>query len=208
MNDHWTIYAVGFLAQLLFSGRTLHQWLLSEKKNKVVTPTLFWTLGIIAAFLLLIYGYLRDDFAIIIGQVFMYFIYIRNLQIKGVWTNYPKLVQGLIYLLPVLFFGVVIYIGDINWGKLLSNDDIPTWLIIVGIIGQITFTMRFVYQWLHAEKNKKSTLPMGFWLLSFVGSIIVLFYAIFRKDPVLFIGHLFGLVVYVRNIILLRKNNS
>jgi lipid-A-disaccharide synthase-like uncharacterized protein len=50
MND-WLIYAVGFFAQLLFSGRTLHQWLTSEKKKKVVTPSLFWKLGLLAAFI-------------------------------------------------------------------------------------------------------------------------------------------------------------
>ena len=70
MND-WLIYAVGFFAQLLFSGRTLHQWLTSEKKKKVVTPSLFWKLGLLAAFILLIYGYLRQDFAIILGQFYV-----------------------------------------------------------------------------------------------------------------------------------------
>lgn len=206
MNDHWTIYAVGFLAQILFSGRTIHQWFLSERQNKVVTPTLFWTLGIIAAFLLLIYGYLRDDFAIILGQMFMFYIYVRNLQIKNVWKKYNKYLKIIILLAPVILIVSVLGLGAYDVEKLFENDNIPVWLMIIGIVGQVTFTMRFVYQWLHAERNKKSTLPFGFWMLSLCGSVIILAYSIFRKDPVLFVAHLFGMVVYIRNLYLLKNN--
>ncbi len=209
MNDHWTIYAVGFLAQILFSGRTLHQWLLSEKKEKVVTPTLFWTLGLAAAFLLLGYGFLRDDFALILGQFVLYYIYIRNLQIKNVWKNYSAPTPWLIYIAPMVLIGVVATFGY-NWEELFSRESIPIWLLIVGIIGQITYVLRFVYQWYYSEKEDESTLPLGFWLLSFLGSSIILVYGIYRRDPVLIAGHFFGLFTYVRNAILLKryKNNS
>jgi len=68
------------------------------------------------------------------------------------------------------------------------------------------FTLRFVYQWIYSEKHKKSSLPLGFWLLSLIGSVLILTYAIFRRDPVLFLGHIFGMVVYVRNLVLLNKS--
>ena len=77
MSD-WIIYSIGFLAQLLFSSRLVVQWLTSEKQKRVITPTLFWTLSLVASFLLFIYGYLRNDFAIMLGQGLTYFIYIRN----------------------------------------------------------------------------------------------------------------------------------
>jgi len=64
-----------------------------------------------------------------------------------------------------------------------------------------------VYQWIYSEKNKQSLLPYGFWMLSFIGSIMILIYAILRKDPVLFVGHLMGSVIYFRNLILSKREN-
>ena len=55
------------------------------------------------------------------------------------------------------------------------------------------------------EKNKESILPFGFWLLSLIGSIMILFYALIRKDPVLLVGHLMGSIIYFRNIILSKR---
>ncbi len=89
MKD-WIVYSIGFLAQLLFSGRLLIQWIVSEKNKRVVTPSLFWKLSLLASFLLFVYGYLRDDFAIMLGQSLTYFIYIRNLQLQGEWQKSPK----------------------------------------------------------------------------------------------------------------------
>ena len=89
--------------------------------------------------------------------------------------------------------------------KLFKNEAIPMWLIVLGSIAQIIFTLRFVYQWMYSEKNKESSLPFGFWLLSLMGSIMILIYAVLRKDPVLLVGHLMGSAIYFRNIIILRK---
>ena len=58
------------------------------------------------------------------------------------------------------------------------------------------------------EKHKKSVLPFWFWLLSLIGSLLILSYAIIRRDPVLFIGHIFGSMVYARNLILLKRNDD
>jgi len=204
----WIIYSIGFLAQILFSSRLVIQWVTSEKQRKVITPTTFWTLSLVASFLLFIYGYLRLDFAIMLGQSLTYFIYIRNLQLQGQWQKFPKVVQYLLFIVPILI--VVFYYNNnkINIELLFKNEAIPLWLLILGIVAQIIFTLRFVYQWIHSERNKKSTLPMGFWVLSLIGALMILSYAIIRKDPVLFIGHLFGLVIYVRNAYLIRQTND
>ncbi|WP_339755265.1 lipid-A-disaccharide synthase N-terminal domain-containing protein [uncultured Winogradskyella sp.] len=207
MKD-WIIYSIGFLAQILFSSRLVIQWVTSEKQRKVITPTTFWTLSLVASFLLFIYGYLRLDFAIMLGQSLTYFIYIRNLQLQGQWQKFPKVVQYLLFIVPILI--VVFYYNNnkIDIELLFKNEAIPLWLLILGIVAQIIFTLRFVYQWIHSERNKKSTLPMGFWVLSLIGALMILSYAIIRKDPVLFIGHLFGLVIYVRNAYLIRQTND
>ena len=206
MSD-WIIYAIGFSAQLLFSGRLLLQWILSEKNNKVVTPSLFWKLSLLASFLLFVYGYLRDDFAIMLGQSLTYYIYIRNLQLQGQWQKSPKPLQWLLLVFPVI---IVIYgynNGQYDIVTLFENKDIPVWLLTLGVIAQLTFTLRFVYQWITSEKNKKSQLPIGFWRMSVVGAALILSYAIIREDPVLFIGHCAGLVLYIRNIFILKKQH-
>ncbi|WP_400077917.1 lipid-A-disaccharide synthase N-terminal domain-containing protein [Winogradskyella sp. R77965] len=207
MKD-WIIYSIGFLAQILFSSRLIIQWITSEKQRKVITPTTFWTLSLIASFLLFIYGYLRLDFAIMLGQSLTYFIYIRNLQLQGQWQKYPKIVRYLLFIVPVLI--VIFYYNNnkIDIELLFKNEAIPTWLLILGVVAQVIFTLRFVYQWIHAERNKESSLPMGFWVLSLIGAGLILTYAIIRKDPVLFVGHLFGLVIYARNAYLIRQTND
>jgi lipid-A-disaccharide synthase-like uncharacterized protein len=205
--SNWLIYTIGFIAQILFSSRLIIQWISSEREKRVITPTLFWTLSLIASFLLFIYGYLRNDFAIMLGQALTYFIYIRNLQLQNQWQKFHWLTRYLLLSVPTLI--VIYYFNNnvIDKDLLFKNEAIPTWLLWLGIISQIVFTLRFVYQWLYSERKKTSSLPLGFWLLSLVGSILILTYAVYRKDPVLFIGHLLGSAIYVRNLILLHKDD-
>lgn len=203
--SNWLIYALGFLAQLLFSGRMILQWLLSEKSKKVITPVIFWHLSLLASFLLFVYGYLRDDFAIMLGQTLTYFIYIRNLQLQGEWSKFPKFFRIFLWIFPLL---IVIYgfnNNEYNADKLFNNDAIPFWLLILGSVGQLIFTLRFVYQWVYSEKKKISSLPLGFWLLSLLGSGLILTYAVLREDPVLLAGHGFGVLMYIRNILIQRN---
>ncbi len=201
----WQIYSIGFAAQILFSGRLFIQWFISEKSKKVLTPSVFWKLSLIASFLLFIYGYLRNDFSIMLGQAITYFIYIRNLQLQGEWKKLHKFLRIFLYFFPVL---IIIYSynnSTYDIQKLLFNDAIPFWLLILGSTAQIIFNLRFLYQWIYSERMKESVLPLGFWFLSLIGSLMILVYAIIRKDPVLFIGHIMGILIYTRNIILSRK---
>ncbi|HKK12699.1 MAG TPA: lipid-A-disaccharide synthase N-terminal domain-containing protein, partial [Flavobacteriaceae bacterium] len=190
--SNWIIYSIGFTAQILFSSRLVVQWITSERQKKVIAPTLFWSLSLFASFLLFIYGYLREDFAIMLGQTLTYFIYIRNLQLQGQWTKFPRLFRYFLFIVPVLI--VIFYFNNnvIDRDVLFKNKDIPLWLLILGIISQVVFTFRFVYQWIYSEYKKESVLPLGFWLLSLSGSILILIYAVIRRDPVLFLGHGLG----------------
>lgn len=206
MSD-WIIYSVGFIAQLLFSSRLVIQWIVSEKHKKIITPSTFWTLSLLASFLLFIYGYLRQDFAIMLGQGLTYFIYIRNLQLQGEWQKVPKFMQWVLLLIPSLI--VVFYYNNnkIDVNLLFKNEDIPFWLLVLGIVSQVIFTLRFIYQWLYSEHKKVSSLPFGFWLLSLIGAVLILTYAVFRNDPVLFVGHTLGTIIYSRNLYLIQKSN-
>lgn len=206
MSD-WIIYSIGFIAQILFSSRLVVQWITSERQKKVITPTLFWTLSLVASFLLFVYGYLRDDFAIMLGQGLTYFIYIRNLQLKGEWSKFPRVIQYFLFVVPILISVFYFNNNVIDREVLFKNEEIPLWLLLLGIISQVVFTFRFVYQWIYSEVKKESILPLGFWILSLSGSVLILIYAIFRKDPVLFLGHGLGSIIYTRNLFLIHKSN-
>ncbi|MBD3863553.1 lipid-A-disaccharide synthase N-terminal domain-containing protein [Olleya marilimosa] len=206
--SNWIILSIGFLAQTLFSSRLIIQWITSEKQKRVITPTLFWTLSLIASFLLFIYGYLRDDFAIMLGQGLTYYIYIRNLQLQNQWKTFPVSIRWILLLMPVFITVFYFNNNEIDTVKLFKNEAIPFWLLMLGIVSQIVFTLRFVYQWIYSEKNKASSLPLGFWALSLIGSLLILTYAIFRVDYVLLVGHSLGAIIYFRNLLILKKQDA
>ena len=78
----------------------------------------------------------------------------------------------------------------------------------VGILGQVFFSLRFIIQWIQSEKSKKSVIPYSFWIFSILGSTILLVYAIKRADPVFILGQSAGLLIYARNIHLIKKVKS
>jgi lipid-A-disaccharide synthase-like uncharacterized protein len=79
------------------------------------------------------------------------------------------------------------------------------WLAI-GLLGQTMFMMRFIVQWIHSERHKKSIVPVSFWYLSLVGGLIVLAYGIHRAEPVIILGQLPGTLVYTRNLMLIHRS--
>ncbi|MBU1106884.1 MAG: lipid-A-disaccharide synthase N-terminal domain-containing protein [Candidatus Riflebacteria bacterium] len=85
----------------------------------------------------------------------------------------------------------------------MSKFDI--WLI-VGLGGQVLFTLRFFVQWLASEKQKKSVVPVSFWYFSIGGSFFLLAYAIHREDPVFILGQSMGFVIYFRNLVLIGRD--
>ena len=196
------IYSIGLLAQVLFSARLLVQWIKSEKAGRVLSPTSFWTASILASMLLMLYGVLRNDLVIIGGQVISYFIYLRNLKLKQQWDHLPWLVRSFALSFPLLALLWLVFSDSHGFTYILEHNKISGALIAWGGLGQVVFTLRFVYQWLHSERLQQSVIPNAFWLISLVGSLMIISYAILRLDPVLFIGQVFGIVVYSRNLIL------
>ena len=83
----------------------------------------------------------------------------------------------------------------------------PFWFAL-GMAGQAIFFSRFLVQWIASERAGKSYIPRIFWWLSLVGSMLLLFYAIHRKDPVFVLGQAFGWVVYARNLVLIQRGTA
>lgn len=78
----------------------------------------------------------------------------------------------------------------------------------IGFLGQAFFTSRFLVQWIISERRRESVIPIAFWWLSLLGGSTLLTYAIWRQDPVFILGQGTGLVVYIRNLILIRKRKG
>lgn len=87
----------------------------------------------------------------------------------------------------------------------LSLSKTELFFLMIGFTGQGLFASRFIVQWIYSEKVGKSSIPIIFWYLSIFGGIGLLVYAIFRKDPVIIVGQLFGIFIYLRNLILIYK---
>jgi lipid-A-disaccharide synthase-like uncharacterized protein len=83
------------------------------------------------------------------------------------------------------------------------NDSTP-WLLL-GLAGNAAFFSRFLVQWIASERAGRSTVPVAFWWLSIAGSLILLAYALHRRDPVFVLAYLPNSVVYVRNLMLIRR---
>ena len=74
------------------------------------------------------------------------------------------------------------------------------WWVLLGFVAQAFFTMRFLVQWLASEKVGKSVIPLAFWWFSIGGGLLLLVYALYRRDPVFILGQGFGVFVYLRNL--------
>ena len=198
--SNYFIYALGFLAQVLFFVRTIAQWFKSEQQGEVISPVVFWQISLVGSILMLTYGILRNDFAIVVGQFLVYSIYIRNLQLKKAWKRMFWLSKILAIFIPLAYLGWLIFSGNFN--AILKNENVSTFWMIWGTTAQLIFISRFFYQWFYSEKEKESLLPLGFWIISTAGSLMIFTYSIYRLDPVLFAAHSLGLFVYARNILL------
>ena len=88
------------------------------------------------------------------------------------------------------------------WANTTTTEMI--WLGI-GFLAQLMFSMRFIIQWIASERAKRSIVPEAFWYFSLAGGVILLAYAIHRRDKVFMVGQATGLIVYVRNLMLILR---
>lgn len=80
--DSWAgvwLALFGLLAQTVFMGRMLVQWIATERARASVIPEIFWWMSLSGAAMLLVYGIMRRDIVIIAAQLFGFGVYCRNL---------------------------------------------------------------------------------------------------------------------------------
>jgi lipid-A-disaccharide synthase-like uncharacterized protein len=82
------------------------------------------------------------------------------------------------------------------------------WWVLLGFIAQAMFTMRFVVQWIASERAGHSVIPMAFWIFSILGGVLLLIYALYRKDAVFIAGQAFSFFVYARNLYFVMRDRK
>ena len=88
-------------------------------------------------------------------------------------------------------------IGDYLHQVFVAQLD---WWVALGFVAQLLFTARFLVQWIESERKNKMVIPIAFWFFSIGGGILLLIYALQRRDPVFIAGQAFGVFVYARNL--------
>jgi lipid-A-disaccharide synthase-like uncharacterized protein len=88
------------------------------------------------------------------------------------------------------------------------NSQTELGWVIFGFCAQLMFTARFMLQWIASERARSSVMPVAFWYFSLVGGVMLLAYALYRKDPVFVLGQSLGVVIYSRNLWLIHANQK
>lgn len=202
IHDYWLI-PLGFLGQAMFGARTIAQWVISEREGRTVSPVIFWIFSVVGSSLFLLYGVFRHDAVIMVGQTISFYIYVRNLHLKGVWMSTPVYLRvPMLFIPPVL----LLYSGSLTFAT--SSFSFTDFFMVMGMIGQLLLNVRYLYQWYFSERARESLLPFGFWIISAAASVMVIAYSIYRDDIVLLVAQSLGLIAYTRNIYLHFKSNT
>jgi len=97
-----------------------------------------------------------------------------------------------------------------GWLATLLNISSPVGIawVLLGLGGQLLFTGRMLVQWISSEKHRRSVVPVSFWWMSLIGATMLLAYFIWRRDIVGVLGQATGWLIYIRNLILIRKSRA
>jgi len=88
--------------------------------------------------------------------------------------------------------------------KLINYFQFDFW-VLWGLAAQGFFFFRLIIQWLRSEKEKKIIVPLSFWWLGIIGAIMLLVYAVIRRDLVFLITSILQLIIYYRNFMIALK---
>ncbi len=221
MIEQWreAFYFFGFLSSLAFGARTLLQWLMSELKKESRVTVTFWKLSFVGNIFLLIHAFIQLQFHIGLVQTCNAVISWRNLNLLQPAYRQISFKQTVRLLISSLSLFLVLFILSsflleeqftlfrvpiTPWSKNSLEPLSPLWHLI-GISGLLLFNSRFWIQWWLAECKGESYIGPSFWWISLIGDLLCLTYFCQLGDTVNLIGPLFGLIPYIRNLMLLYK---
>lgn len=213
-------YPLGVPPIVFFALRFLVQWLQSEKQKRSYVSHTFWRISLAGNLLLLLHYIVQVQYPFAILQAGNAVISWRNLNLMNAKKHYPSRTTILVILCAfttvtlVFFTQSYFFIGEMDWirtpTKLFDTTRQHHSLVwhLIGATGAALFASRFWVQWWHAERAKRSELTPTFWWLSIVGSIISLAYFIHIRDTISIIPYSFGLIPYLRNLVLQKQANT
>lgn len=201
MDSPIWVYLIGLAGMGIYGIRILIQWYLSEKTRQVESPGIYWILSSIGAIILYVYGWLRKDFSIIFGESVGYYIYMWNIGIMGLYKKVPRILIVLQAVFPLVILALIVRDLPTFVDTFLHNKDVPLWLLLFGVLAQLIYELRSVYQLIYSYKRHQSILPLGHWILAVTGSVMIITYGFIRHDWVLAIGQ-FSILFSIRNLML------
>ncbi len=209
------LYPLGFISSLAFSFRFILQWIQSEKEGKSVVTVSFWKISLIGNIVLMLHAFIQIQFHVSLVQACNALISWRNLNLMNK-TKKPRSLVFVIIAMVMTMSGVVAFFAiqsaflgseSSSWFRSPFSEDIihPLWHVL-GALGLLLFNSRFWIQWWDAEKSQESRLGSMFWWTSLLGGCLTLTYFIRLGDPVNMIGPGFGMIPYIRNLMLIYQN--
>lgn len=212
------LYPLGFISSLAFTARFLIQWLNSEKQRQSVVTPLFWQLSLLGNVFLWIHSIIQLQLHVAMIQACNATISWRNLnfmrpahKIRRKTTVIGLMMAGLAGTMALFLLqlgqnhDIILFFRNPTWLESVSGSPVFWGWHLLGIAGLVLFNSRFWIQWWLAEKKQQSYLGPSFWWMSLAGDIMCLAYFAMLGDPVNFIGPAFGLVPYIRNLMLIYK---
>lgn len=188
------------------------QWIYSEKAHESVVMRSFWVLSLLGSSVLYMHSVVQGQLFVALAQSANLVIAWRNLNLMQ--TIHPK--QSLRFVLSAMVFSlmmtVLFFLPQSDWVRTPTYfaDASPASFFWhgIGFAGVLLFSSRFWVQWWIAEKKHQSLLPTPFWWLSLVGALLSILYFAKLHDPVNLIGPIFGLIPYIRNLMLIREKEA
>lgn len=218
-SDFWMALVTGlwWLGGAIFYGRFYVQWIVSEFKRRSVVPAVFWYMSAIGSVMLLSYNVYTRQPGAAFGQSFNMIVYARNL--VHIWRKKGQLSRALSFAIHAATALIVILAVSLTahtwWREYLANRDLPVetakqnWMFLgIWAVGQSLFFLRFLIQWIVSELKKESVVPPIFWYLSVFAAVLQGVSFVQRQDWLNSVGMFTTLIVYVRNIALLKKGET
>jgi len=210
-------HVVGTLGALIFYGRFYVQWFASERAGRSVMPILFWYMSCLGSVLLMVFAVATRSPLGALSQNFNLVPYGRNLlhiwREEGTLTPLRRrLVNGVMVIVGVVAVCLLAYVWIGEHAHLQKQPDhvareVWIWLA-VGAVGQMLFAARFLVQWLATERQRRSVVPPAFWYLSLAAALLQTPVYFHRREWEFGIGMLATIVIYLRNIWLLRRGGT
>jgi len=206
MPPVWSV--IGAVGGFLFFGRFYVQWIVSELRKRSVMPVAFWYMSTVGTLMLMAYAVAKQSPLGALSQCMNIVIYSRNL--VHIFRERGQLSRGAdraIHVVVALIAVTFIYLTFLTWSREVADpkgathEHAQTWCwLVVGLVGQALFALRFLVQWLATERLRKSVIPPAFWHFSLWGAILTGATFFQRHEWVFALGAIATMPPYLRNL--------